>query len=155
MPTKKWRLLAASAKVRSLATAATDLQKQPERGSEWRSGMGHSVLWGKRAKLSADNQVLSGDFTRPGLAFLHRTARKSLTETSAPPEEKPASAKTNVCPHVPPSTKIIRNTDLLPTSFWCSFSKLSECCLSSSSPHFAPDKILNNSHVLLFILVDK
>ena len=55
MPTKKWHLLAASAKIRSLATAATDLQKQPERSSEWRSGMGHSVLWEKWAKLSADN----------------------------------------------------------------------------------------------------
>ena len=96
MPTKTWRLLSASANIRSLATAVTDLQKQPERGSEWRSGMGHSVLWGKRAKLSADNQVLSGDFTSPGLAFLHRTAQKSLTETSAPPEEKQASAKMNV-----------------------------------------------------------
>lgn len=96
MPTKKWHLLAASAKIRSLATAATDLQKQPERSSEWRSGMGHSVLWEKWAKLSADNQVLSGDFMSPGLAFLHRIAQKSLTETSAPPEEKQASAKMNV-----------------------------------------------------------
>jgi len=55
MPTKKWHLLSASAKIRSLATAANDLQQHPERSSEWRSGMRHSVLWEKLAKLSLDN----------------------------------------------------------------------------------------------------
>ena len=96
MPTKKWHLLSASAKIRSLATAATDLHQHPERSSEWRSGMRHSVLWEKLAKLSLDNQVLSGDSKSPVLAFPHRTAQKSLTETSVPPEERQASAKMNV-----------------------------------------------------------